>query len=81
MKNLEVNCDIPEKVYGSDNLIQKYRLSDSLDVENNEMTIEFNVATQETENEVILNKSYIEGTIPLINDIAPTNVIIEGENI
>ena len=77
----EVNCDIPEKVYGSDNLIQKYRLSDSLDVENNEMTIEFNVATQETENEVILNKSYIEGTIPLINDIAPTNVIIEGENI
>ena len=77
----EVNCEIPEKVYGSDNLIQKYKLSDYLDTENNEMTIEFNIATQETENEIILNKSYIEGTIPLINDIAPTSVVIEGEKV
>ena len=39
------------------------------------------MATQETENEVLINKSYIEGTIPLINDIEPTNVVVEGENV
>ena len=77
----EVNSEIPEKIYGSDNLVQKYELSDYLDAENNEMTIEFNIGTQETENEVILNKSYIEGTIPLINEIAPTNIVIEGEKV
>ena len=77
----EVNSEIPEKIYGSDNLVQKYGLLDYLDIENNEMTIEFNIGTQETENEVILNKSYIEGTIPLINEIAPTNVVIEGEKV
>ena len=45
------------------------------------MTIEFKVAAQETENEVLINKSYIKGTLPLINDEAPTKVTIEGENV
>ena len=75
------NIEIPNRVYGKDNLIQKYNIDNYLDAENGEMTLEFNIATQETTNEVLLKKSYIEGTIPLINDIAPTNVTIEGENV
>ena len=77
----EINCEIPETVYGNENLIQKYNLTDYLDAENEEMTLEFSIATQETNNEVLIKKSYVEGTIPLVNDIAPTNVTIEGENI
>ena len=77
----EINCEIPEEVYGINNLIQKYNITDYIDSENGEITLEFNVATQETENEVLINKSYIEGTIPLINDIEPTNVVVEGENV
>ena len=77
----EVNCEIPEEVYGRDNLVQNYRLSDYLDTENDEMTLEFNIATQETNNEVLINKSYVEGIVPLINDVEPTNVVVEGENV
>ena len=55
----EINCEIPEEVYGIDNLIQKYNITDYIDSENGEITLEFNVATQETENEVLINKSYI----------------------
>ena len=77
----EINCEIPEEVYGRDNLVQNYRLSDYLNTENDEMTIEFNIATQETNNEVLINKSYVEGIVPLINDVEPTNVVVEGENV
>ena len=76
-----INIEIPNQVYGNDNLNQKYNISNYLDEENEEMTLEFKVAVQETTNEVLIKKSYVEGKIPLINDIAPTNVVIEGENV
>ena len=76
-----INMEIPNEVYGNANLSQKYNINNFLDEDNGEMTLEFKVATQETENEVSIKKSYVEGVIPLINDIAPTNVTVEGENI
>ena len=76
-----INFEIPDEVYGNDNTIQKYRIDDYIDAENNEMTIEFDIATQETANEVLIKKSYIEGIIPLINELAPTAVTVEGENV
>lgn len=77
----KINCEIPEKVYGNNNLIQKYNISDYLNSETGTMTIEFKVATQETGNEVLIKKSYIEGTIPDINGYQPTEVVVEGESV
>ena len=77
----EINCEIPQEVYGNDNLIQKYNISNYLDSANGKMTVEFNVATQETNNEVLIKKSYIEGTIPSVNNYEPTEVVVEGENV
>ena len=76
-----INIEIPNQVYGNDNLNQKYNISNYLDEANGEMTIEFKVAVQETTNEVLIKKSYVEGIVPQINDMAPTNVVVEGENV
>ena len=76
-----INIEIPNQVYGNDNLNQKYNISNYLDETNGEMTLEFKVAVQETTNEVLIKKSYVEGIVPLVNNIAPTNVVVEGENV
>ena len=76
-----INIEIPNQVYGNDNLNQKYNISNYLDEANGEMTLEFKVAVQETTNEVLIKKSYVEGIVPLVNNIAPTNVVVEGENV
>lgn len=46
-----------------------------------QIKVEFTIPVQETANELLLSKSYIEGTIPVLNGYKPTNVKITGTNI
>lgn len=75
----ETKCSIPEQYKnGINNKIQQ--LPCKLDGIGN-LILDFTVATQETENELLLSKSYIEGTIPDINGYKPLDVKIEGTNV
>lgn len=71
-----VEASIP---YSSKN--QTKDITSTIDEENQEINLEFDMAVQETKNELILKKSYVEGNIPELNGYKPTKVEITGSHV
>lgn len=77
------NAEIPY-TYGSNNeknKYQNYSTENIIDEANNLINLQFKIATQETNNKLILSKSYIEGEIPEFNGYAPISVEVTGTNV
>lgn len=71
----EVNAEITPKN-------QSVEVSDmnSL-VENNEVTLDFDIIVEENRNQLIMSGSYISGTIPELNGYKATSVTVSGTNV
>ncbi len=75
-------ASIPYYAYSSTkNLAQTKEIRESIDTENNEITLEFDIYTAELENKLNLKKSVLYGTIPQLGDSDPINVEITGTNV
>ncbi len=75
----KVTCSIPE-TYKND--MGNRRRTIYVGKEKEDRTrLSFKVVTQETANQLILSKSYIEGTIPELNGYKPLDVKISGTNV
>ena len=57
---------------------QSKNLEDVIDEENGTINLDFTVYTNETANQLILSKNYVEGEIPELNGYAPTSVNYTG---
>ena len=57
---------------------QSKSLEDVIDEENGKINLDFTVYTNETANQLILSKNYVEGEIPELNGYAPTSVEYTG---
>lgn len=57
---------------------QTYQIADAIDEENQTFTTNFNVIIQETKQQLLLSKLFVEGTIPELNGYAPTEVKLTG---
>ena len=57
---------------------QSKNLEDVIDEEKGVVKLDFTVYTNETANELILSKNYVEGEIPELNGYAPTSVEYTG---
>ena len=75
----KVTCSIPETY--KDGMANKKRTIYVGKTKEDRTKLSFKVVTQETANQLILSKSYIEGTIPELNGYKPTNVKITGTNV
>ena len=63
------------------NTNQKKDIDNIIDENNQEITLEFEVAIKETKNQLNLKKSVVEGEIPELNGFKPLEVDVKGENI
>ena len=61
-------------------LNQSRNIEDAIDEENGLINLDFIVNTEETEQELILSKNYVEGKIPYLNGYAPIEVVYTGSN-
>ena len=68
-------------VNGEKNKYQNYNSEGIIDEEKQEVNLEFKIVAQESNNQLLLSKSTIEGTIPELNGYKPTKVEIIGENL
>ena len=59
---------------------QNKNIEDAINEESGEVNLNFTVYTEETENELILSKNYVEGEIPELNGYAPISVEYTGTN-
>lgn len=66
---------------GEKNKYQNYNSEGIVDEEKKEVNLEFKITAQESNHQLLLQKSTIEGTIPELNGYKPTKVEITGENI
>ena len=66
---------------GKDNLTQNHNLEKTIDEENGLLKLEFSLAIQEKDCLQILQKAYLEGTIPDLNGQMPLDVTISGQNV
>ena len=57
---------------------QTYQIVNAIDEENQTFTTNFNVTIQETKQQLILSKLFVEGTIPELNGYAPNEVKLTG---
>ena len=57
---------------------QTYQIANAIDEENQTFTTNFNVTIQETKQQLLLSKLFVEGTIPELNGYAPTEVKLTG---
>ena len=55
-------------------------ITEAINEEEGTINLEFTVYTQETDQELLLNKNYVEGEIPQLNGYSPTNVEYTGSN-
>ena len=87
-KTVEFNMDwygttkaeIPSYVAGSSNLSQSKDNTNVIDEENKQAVFEFDIGMQETNNQLILSKAHLEGTIPQLNGYDPSKVEIVDSN-
>ena len=87
-KTVEFNMDwygttkaeIPSYVAGSSNLSQSKDNTNVVDEENKQAVFEFDIGMQETNNQLILSKAHLEGTIPQLNGYDPSKVEIVDSN-
>ena len=68
-------------VNGEKNKYQNYNSEGIIDEEKQEVNLEFKIVAQESNNQLLLSKSTIEGTIPELNGYKATKVEIMGENL
>ena len=68
-------------VNGEKNKYQNYNSEGIIDEEKQEVNLEFKIVAQESNNQLLLSKSTIEGTIPELNGYKATKVEIIGENL
>ncbi|MGN1329850.1 MAG: SpaA isopeptide-forming pilin-related protein, partial [Clostridia bacterium] len=75
-------ASIPYYAYrDTKNLSQTKEINDTFDVENNEITLEFDIYTAEIQYELNLKKSVLYGTVPQMAEIDPKRVEITGTNV
>ena len=88
-KTVEFNMDwygttkaeIPSYIAGSNNLSQSKDNTNVVDEENKQAVFEFDIGMQETNNQLILSKAHLEGTIPQLNGYDPLKVETLGSNV
>ena len=87
-KTVEFNMDwygttraeIPSYIIGEPNLNQSKDNTNVVDEENKQVVFEFDIGMQETNNQLILSKAHLEGTIPQLNGYDPAKVEIVDSN-
>ena len=67
-------------IYTSNSYNTYNDLDDRLDEENETITLNFSIRTEETEDELILKKNHVEATIPQLNGYDPISVEYTGSN-
>ena len=80
----EVEFDVDWHGYVGAEITHTYQngnIKTAKDEENNELKLDFTVYTRETKGELILKKSVVEGTIPLLNDQKPKRVECANSNV
>ena len=60
---------------------QTYSLKDCIDPDSENLKLKVNINTFEEYGELMLKKSYVEGTIPALNGYDPISVMVKGANI
>ena len=88
-KTVEFNMDwygttkaeIPNYIAGARNLNQSKDNTNVVDEENKQAVFEFDIGMQETNNQLILSKAHLEGTIPQLNGYDPSKVEIVDSNV
>ena len=73
-------AEIPSYIAGSNNLSQSKDNTNVVDEENKQAVFEFDIGMQETNNQLILSKAHLEGTIPQLNGYDPAKVEIVDSN-
>ena len=58
-----------------------YDISNYINAETQNLDLKINLQTRETTHELLLKKSYIEGTVPTLNGYEPISVKVNGTNI
>ena len=87
-KTIELNMDwygttkveIPSYIANERNLNQSKDNTNVVDEENEQAVFEFDIGMQETNNQLILSKAHLEGTIPQLNGYDPSKVEIVDSN-
>ncbi len=75
-----VKSEMPDNIAGSQNLNQSRENTNIVDETNNRAILEFNIGTQEVNNELILSKVCVEGTLPQLNGYNPSKVEVKNQN-
>ena len=75
-----VKSEMPDNIAGSQNLNQSRENTNIVDENNNRAILEFNIGTQEVNNELILSKVCVEGTLPQLNGYNPSKVEVKNQN-
>ena len=76
-----VKAEIPSYIADVRNLYQSRDNTDVVDNENKQAIFEFNVGMQDKNNELLLSKAHLEGTIPQINGYDPLKVEVTNKNV
>ena len=87
-KTVEFNMDwygttkaeIPSYIANERNLNQSKDNTNVVDEENKQAVFEFDIGMQETNNQLILSKAHLEGTIPQLNGYDPAKVEVVASN-
>ena len=87
-KTIELNMDwygttkaeIPSYIANERNLNQSKDNTNVVDEENEQAVFEFDIGMQETNNQLILSKANLEGTIPQLNGYDPAKVEVVDSN-
>ena len=88
-KTVEFNMDwygttkaeIPSYIANERNLNQSKDNTNVVDEENKQAVFEFDIGMQETNNQLILSKAHLEGTIPQLNGYDPAKVEVVDSNV
>ena len=87
-KTIELNMDwygttkaeIPSYIANERNLNQSKDNTNVVDEENKQAVFEFDIGMQETNNQLILSKAHLEGSIPQLNGYDPAKVEVVDSN-
>ena len=80
-KTVEFNIDwYGETKAGIYSTFQNKDITNAIDEEKRELSLDFTVYTQETDKELIISKNHVEGEIPELNGYKPLRVEYTGSN-
>ena len=75
------SAEIPNYINGDRNLNQTDSTANVVDEESQQAVFEFNLGMQETNNQMILSKAHLSGTIPQLNGFDPVAVEATSANV